>query len=71
MVIDLIGNYRNADIILRVIDITIKELRSPLRPMFLLHCEIILDKRIIYLPEEMTLKKQPRKETLLQAYEDL
>ena len=71
VVIDLIGNYRNADIKLSLFDISEKGTRRTLEPMLPGLCEINLDVKVINLLKEMTRKKQPRKEKLLQDYLDL
>ncbi|MDC3413120.1 DEAD/DEAH box helicase family protein [Aquibacillus sp. 3ASR75-11] len=73
-IIDLIGNYRNADIKLSLFDTernekgTKKQKTVPIVPT---QCEISLDVEVIDLLKELTKKKQPRKEKLLQAYLDL
>ncbi|WP_404354870.1 DEAD/DEAH box helicase family protein [Cytobacillus firmus] len=70
-VIDLIGNYRNADIKLSLFDTSEKGLNRTLEPMLPELCEMDLDVQVINLLEEMTKKKQPRKEKLLQEYQEL
>ncbi|OCA90400.1 DNA helicase [Bacillus sp. FJAT-27225] len=69
VIIDLIGNYRNADIKLSIFDTkpeTTKENKAlPVVPEF---CEINLDVRVIDLLKEMKRKREPRKEKLLNDY---
>ncbi|UYG95349.1 DEAD/DEAH box helicase family protein [Cytobacillus firmus] len=71
VVIDLIGNYRNADIKLSLFDTSEKGSNRTLEPMLPELCEMNLDVQVINLLEEMTKKKQPRKEKLLQEYQEL
>ncbi|MFE8696128.1 DEAD/DEAH box helicase family protein [Cytobacillus sp. FJAT-53684] len=71
VVIDLIGNYRNADIKLSLFDTTENGKKRTLEPMLPELCELNLDVKVINLLKEMTRKKQPRKEKLLQDYLDL
>lgn len=59
-VIDLIGNYRNADIKLSLFDTSEKGSNRTLEPMLPELCEMNLDVKVINLLEEMTKKKQPR-----------
>ncbi|MFV2050454.1 DEAD/DEAH box helicase family protein [Metabacillus litoralis] len=72
VIIDLIGNYRNADIKLSLFDTSErkgKEITTiPTVPQ---SCGINLELNVINLLKEMTKKKQPRKEKLLQSYRDL
>jgi superfamily II DNA or RNA helicase/HKD family nuclease len=72
VIIDLIGNYRNADIKLRLFDTHPKEGNprniQPTLPGF---CEIDLDVNVIDLLNEMIRKRQPRREKLFQDYMDL
>ena len=72
VIIDLIGNYRNADIKLSLFDTNPSEGKTrnfqPTLPQF---CEIELDLDVIHLLQEMTRKRQPRKEKLLKDYLDL
>ncbi len=70
-VIDLIGNYRNADIKLSLFDTSEKGSNRTLEPMLPELCEINLDVQVIDLLEEMSKKKQPRKDKLLQDYQEL
>ncbi|MDD9311793.1 DEAD/DEAH box helicase family protein [Cytobacillus firmus] len=71
VVIDLIGNYRNADIKLSLFDTSEKGSNRTLEPMLPELCEMNLDVQVINLLQEMTKKKQPRKEKLLQEYQEL
>jgi superfamily II DNA or RNA helicase/HKD family nuclease len=72
VIIDLIGNYRNADIKLSLFDTNPSEGKTrniqPTLPQF---CEIDLDINVINLFKEMMRKRQPRKEKLLNDYLDL
>lgn len=74
-IIDLIGNYRNADVKLRVFDSksawadtdSKSTLTIPVPPP---SCEIHLDTKVIDLIKEMSKKRHPRKERLLENYRD-
>jgi superfamily II DNA or RNA helicase/HKD family nuclease len=72
VIIDLIGNYRNADIKLSLFDTNPSEGKTrniqPTLPQF---CELDLDINVINLIKEMMRKRQPRKEKLLNDYLDL
>ncbi|MDQ1002689.1 superfamily II DNA or RNA helicase/HKD family nuclease [Neobacillus niacini] len=72
VIIDLIGNYRNADIKLGLFDTQPNEGKSrniqPTLPGF---CEIDLDVNVIDLLKEMIRKRQPRREKLFHDYMDL
>lgn len=72
VIIDLIGNYRNADIKLSLFDTHPGEGNSrninPALPKF---CEMNLDVNVINLLQEMLRKRQPRKEKLFNDYMDL
>lgn len=73
MIIDLIGNYRNADLKLRLFD-TVRNVQKrtklvdPIPPEL---CEINLELNVINLLKELAQKRQPRKEKLLYAYQEL
>lgn len=72
VIIDLIGNYRNADIKLSLFDT--KENKGKVTatiPSVPQSCVIDLELDVINLLKEMTKKKQPRKEKLLQSYLNL
>jgi len=71
VVVDLIGNYRNADIKLSLFDSSEKGTKKSTEPVLPELCEINLDVKVINLLDEMTRKKHPRKDNLLQAYMDL
>ncbi|WMJ18740.1 DEAD/DEAH box helicase family protein [Geobacillus kaustophilus] len=75
VIIDLIGNYRNADVKLRLFDTqrgeTKKKAREPVMPTVPETCELHLDVQAIHLLEEMQKKRQPRKERLLADYREL
>lgn len=72
VIIDLIGNYRNADIKLSLFDTNPTEKGTkkihPVVPEF---CEVNLDVQVIDLLKEMMAKKHPRREMLLNAYSSL
>ncbi|MEW9109530.1 MAG: DEAD/DEAH box helicase family protein [Cytobacillus gottheilii] len=70
-IIDMIGNYRNADIKLSLFDITEKDTKRTFEPMLPELCEINLEVKVVNLLKEMIRKKQPRKEKLYQDYKDL
>ncbi|WP_286228511.1 DEAD/DEAH box helicase family protein [Neobacillus mesonae] len=69
VIIDLIGNYRNADIKLSLFDTDPTDNKprkiQPALPHF---CEMELDLNVINLLQEMARKHQPRKEKLYQDY---
>src|SRR5690606_1470823 len=70
VIIDLIGNYRNADIKLSLFDTSKagdKKSRF-IQPVVPELCEIHLDAEVIELLKEMTRTRQPRKEKLLDDY---
>lgn len=72
-IIDLIGNYRNADLKLSLLDTSRNEqkkakLVDPIPPEL---CEINLELNVINLLKELAQKRQPRKEKLLFAYQEL
>lgn len=73
VIIDLIGNYRNADVKLSVFhsgaEDDKKQKRSNIAPVVPEGCEINLDLEVINLLEEMSRKRQPRKERLLNDYD--
>ncbi|WKA50724.1 DEAD/DEAH box helicase family protein [Planococcus liqunii] len=72
VIIDFIGNYRNADLKLAVFD---KEERAvgnkAIQPLVPVQCEFNLDLQVIDLLEEMRRKRAPRKEALVAAYREL
>lgn len=72
VIVDLIGNYRNADIKLSLLDTQPNDGKvrriQPSLPEF---CEMDLDVAVIDLLREMTRKRQPRREKLLNDYYDL
>lgn len=72
VIIDFIGNYRNADLKLAVFDKESKPAgNKATQPLLPLHCEFNLDLQVIDLLEEMRRKRAPRKEALVLAYHDL
>ena len=72
VIIDFIGNYRNADLKLSVFDTSKKagshKLFEPLVPAA---CEFNLDMQVINLLQEFSNKRAPRKEALIMAYHEL
>ena len=69
VIIDLIGNYRNADIKLSLFDTERGEgKRKNTEPLLPQLCELDLDVKVIDLLKEMARKKHPRKERLLNDY---
>ncbi|MFS0638171.1 DEAD/DEAH box helicase family protein [Mesobacillus foraminis] len=71
-VIDLIGNYRNADIKLSLFDTGVKESNyNFVEPTVPELCEINLDVQVINLIKEMRRKRHPRREKLLNDYQVL
>lgn len=77
-IIDLIGNYRNADIKLSLFDLGIDDAAKGKgkQTPYIIHevpigCELHIDLEVINLLEELSRKKQPRKEKLRTAYFDL
>ncbi|REJ31574.1 MAG: DNA helicase [Caldibacillus debilis] len=74
VIIDLIGNYRNADVKLALFDTergSSKKIKATLIPTVPENCSIHLDVRAINLLEEMGKKRQPRREKLLLDYQQL
>ncbi|PDM41005.1 MULTISPECIES: DEAD/DEAH box helicase family protein [unclassified Geobacillus] len=74
VIIDLIGNYRNADVKLALFDTERgegKKKKASLIPTVPENCSIHLDVRAINLLEEMRKKRQPRREKLLFDYQQL
>ncbi|KZR59696.1 DEAD/DEAH box helicase family protein [Pseudobacillus badius] len=74
VIIDLIGNYRNADIKMQVFDLQREEnegKRTALIPTVPENCQIEFDVKAIELLQEMNRKRSPRKEQLRFAYEDI
>lgn len=71
VIIDLIGNYRNADIKLQLFDTRTENERQSQKsivPVVPENCFIHFDTKVINLLEELNKKKQPRKEQLRHAY---
>ncbi|MBT2728567.1 DEAD/DEAH box helicase family protein [Bacillus sp. ISL-75] len=72
VIIDLIGNYRNADIKLSLFDTQPSEGKTRIiEPTLPIYCELNLDVNVINLLQEMSRKRQPRKEKLFNDYMDL
>ncbi|MCC3357738.1 DEAD/DEAH box helicase family protein [Bacillus sp. REN16] len=74
VVIDLIGNYRNADVKLSLFDIKNddkKNTKNNIHPTIPETCSINLDVEVIDLLSELVNKREPRKEKLLYSYMDL
>jgi superfamily II DNA or RNA helicase/HKD family nuclease len=69
VIIDLIGNYRNADIKLSLFDTDLsKQKKKTIEPIVPELCEIKLDIQVINLLKEMAKKKQPRRDILVNDY---
>ncbi|SIQ01601.1 Superfamily II DNA or RNA helicase [Peribacillus simplex] len=69
VIIDLIGNYRNADVKLSLFDTNLsKQKTKTIEPVVPELCEIELDIQVINLLKEMTRKKQPRRDKLVNDY---
>lgn len=69
VIIDLIGNYRNADVKLSLFDTEAnKNKKKNTEPVIPSLCEINLDVQVIDLLMEMTRKKQPRRDRLRDDY---
>lgn len=69
VIIDLIGNYRNADLKMSLFDTNPDRKKGKqLEPVVPELCELNLDIQVINLLAEMTKKKQPRKDQLKYAY---
>nr|WP_263327092.1 DEAD/DEAH box helicase family protein [Neobacillus sp. Marseille-Q6967] len=72
VIIDLIGNYRNADIKLSLFDTEPNVGKSKnIQPALPEFCEMNLDVNVIDLLQEMIRKRQPRREKLYNDYMDL
>jgi superfamily II DNA or RNA helicase/HKD family nuclease len=69
-IIDLIGNYRNADIKLSLFQLEAGEKKKKAESVAAIpaNCELHLETEVIDLLEELAKKRQPRKEALKQAY---
>ncbi|MDR7236521.1 DEAD/DEAH box helicase family protein [Neobacillus drentensis] len=71
-IIDLIGNYRNADIKLSLFDTQPNDGKTrTIEPTLPFYCEINLDVNVINLLKELSRKRQPRREKLFNDYLDL
>ena len=70
VIIDLIGNYRNADIKLSVFDTNPEEEKKKkmIEPTVPQLCSFDLDVKVINLLEEMARKRHPRKQKLYDDY---
>lgn len=72
VIIDFIGNYRNADLKLSVFDKTGKAgLSNLIEPLVPAACEFNLDIQVIDLLKELNKKRAPRKEALVLAYREM
>ncbi|MGJ7922923.1 DEAD/DEAH box helicase family protein [Neobacillus sp. LXY-4] len=72
VIIDLIGNYRNADIKLSLFDTNpVEKVTKKIHPVVPEFCEVNLDVQVIDLLKEMMAKKYPRREMMLNAYTSL
>ncbi|MCA0993495.1 DEAD/DEAH box helicase family protein [Guptibacillus hwajinpoensis] len=72
-IIDLIGNYRNADIKLSLFDTSPEQSgkKKTVEPVVPANCELNLDLKVVDLLKELKKKRQPRKEKLFNGYQDL
>ncbi|MGW6435077.1 DEAD/DEAH box helicase family protein [Peribacillus butanolivorans] len=69
VIIDLIGNYRNADSKLSLFDTDLsKQKMKTIEPVVPELCDIELDIQVINLLKEMEKKKQPRRDKLVNDY---
>ncbi len=71
VIIDLIGNYRNADLKLSLFDTSDKDRKkkvSEIQPEVPIGCFIDLETQVVNLLEEMARKRQPRKQQLYDSY---
>jgi len=69
VIIDLIGNYRNADVKLSLFDTAPnRKGKANIHPTVPASCDIQLDTKVINLLQEMARKRQPRKEKLNAHY---
>lgn len=69
VIIDLIGNYRNADVKLSLFDKDFSKKKGKvIVPVVPELCDLELDVQVINLLEEMARKKQPRRDKLLNDY---
>lgn len=72
VIIDFIGNYRNADLKLAIFDPKDNMTKNnPIAPLVPTLCEFNLDLQVINLLEEMRRKRAPRKDLLVTAYHEL
>ncbi|OLN23153.1 DNA helicase [Domibacillus antri] len=71
VMIDLIGNYRNADVKMRVFDTEPERKKRDIVPAMPANCVMDFDLKAVELLTEMSRKRNPRKEQLYYAYEDL
>jgi len=72
-IIDLIGNYRNADVKFSLFDTRSDTERKnhDWKPVVPLNCAIHLETGVINLLQQMANKRQPRRDKLLMAYHDV
>lgn len=72
VIIDFIGNYRNADLKLAVFNKEETKVGNKnVEPLIPLQCEFNLDLQVINLLEEMRKKRSPRKELIVMEYQKL
>ncbi|MEK6189415.1 MAG: DEAD/DEAH box helicase family protein [Carnobacterium alterfunditum] len=72
VIIDFIGNYRNADLKLAVFNKKETKVGNKnFEPLIPLQCEFNLDLQVIDLLTEMRRKRSPRKELLVMEYQEL
>ncbi|REJ07742.1 DEAD/DEAH box helicase family protein [Halobacillus trueperi] len=71
-IIDMIGNYRNADVKLKLFDTRDKEETkkgNQLKPIVPAGCQVEIDTRAVKLLEELLRKRSPRKERVKISYD--
>ncbi|HZG70198.1 MAG TPA: hypothetical protein VEY51_01560, partial [Chondromyces sp.] len=74
VIIDLIGNYLNADVKLQIFDTNPNakgKKKTDILPTVPANCELDFDLQAVELLKEMAMKKNPRKDQLRFAYEEL
>lgn len=72
VIIDFIGNYRNADLKLSVFDSAARaEGKKAIQPQVPLTCDFNLDLQVVNLLEELRRKRAPRKDAIVLAYQEL
>ncbi|MBT2582818.1 DEAD/DEAH box helicase family protein [Planococcus sp. ISL-109] len=73
VIIDFIGNYRNADLKLSVFDTQLqaKGIAQGVQPLVPASCNFKLELEVVNLLEELRKKRAPRKEAMILAYREL